>query len=57
LGRRRTNIFYGFSRDSMVREAEETIGLGSMDQFFRYLIDAGFEIVERDAGDGAVGVF
>jgi hypothetical protein len=41
----------------MVREAEETIGLGSMDQFFRYLIDAGFEIVERDAGDGAVGVF
>jgi hypothetical protein len=41
----------------MVREAEETISLGSMDQLFRYLIDAGFEIVEGDAGGGAGCVF
>ena len=41
----------------MVGETEETISLGSMDQLFRYLIDAGFEIVEGDAGDGAGGVF
>ena len=41
----------------MVGEAEESVSLGSMDQLFRYLIDAGFEIVEGDAGYGAGGVF
>ena len=41
----------------MVGEAEETICFCGVDQLFRYLIDAGFEIVEGDAGNGAGGVF